>query len=121
MTIDRTVDSSVYLKFRCDRNDFSFLRYSLFIQPDGAIITTWWYINIFSRGVWTAFFVSVVCVACSIMMVQHVKKFVYADRKDHDDEFSSPLFNVLYVLGGTTGQGNWRVKPKTAGTFSIYR
>jgi len=41
------------------------------------------------------------------MGVQHVrKKFMRANEQDCDDELSSPFFDILYVFGGMTGQGN---------------
>jgi len=85
--------------------------YSLFILSDGAIITTWWYFNIFSQGLWMACLVSVVCATCGIMGVQYVrKKSMCANERDYDDELSSPFFDILYVFGGVTGQGNARTE-----------
>ncbi|XP_028049514.1 uncharacterized protein LOC105835450 [Monomorium pharaonis] len=74
--------------------------YALFVQSDGAIDTKWWYVNIFSRGLWLAFFASIICIACSIVGIYRIKKFVYADYGECDDELSSLSFNLLYVLGG---------------------
>ncbi|KAH0946713.1 hypothetical protein HN011_000357 [Eciton burchellii] len=55
-------------------------------------------------------FVAVICAACSIMGVQHVrKKFMRANEQDCDDELSSPFFDILYVFGGMTGQGLQKV------------
>ncbi|RLU27080.1 hypothetical protein DMN91_000879 [Ooceraea biroi] len=95
------VYSSSYLTYSVP---FTTVWYALFIQPDGAIITTWWYINIFSDGAWTVSFVFGMCIACSIIGVQRVKKLTCINKKHFDDEFSSPFFNILYVLGGMTGQ-----------------
>ncbi|XP_026826916.1 uncharacterized protein LOC105279345 [Ooceraea biroi] len=100
------VYSSSYLTYSVP---FTTVWYALFIQPDGAIITTWWYINIFSDGAWTVSFVFGMCIACSIIGVQRVKKLTCINKKHFDDEFSSPFFNILYVLGGMTGQGLQKV------------
>lgn len=81
------------------------IRYALFIRSDGAIITTWWYLNIFNYDVWSASFFSVLYVTCSIIIVQRVKRLTCSDKEHCDDEFSSPFFNMLYVLGSMSGQG----------------
>jgi len=57
------------------------------------------------------------------MGVQYVrKKLMCANEQDCDDELSSPFFDILYVFGGVTGQGNARteteLKPET-GILSI--
>ncbi|XP_025986520.1 uncharacterized protein LOC105205239 isoform X2 [Solenopsis invicta] len=74
--------------------------YSLFVQSDGAIDMKWWYVNIFSRSLWLVFFTSIVCIACSIVGIYRIKKFVHVNYAECDDELSSLSFNLLYVLGG---------------------
>ncbi|GAB1862256.1 hypothetical protein CAJAP_03335 [Camponotus japonicus] len=79
--------------------------YALFVKSEGAIVTKWWYINVFSHNLWLASLISVICIAFSIMGIYRVKKLIYVNYKEWNDELSSLSFNFLYVLGGMTGQG----------------
>ncbi|KAM0734686.1 Glutamate receptor ionotropic, kainate glr-3 [Formica fusca] len=79
--------------------------YALFVQSEGAIVTRWWYINIFSHGLWLASLISVICIAFSIVGIYRIKKLIYVNYKECNDELSSLSFSFLYVLGGMTGQG----------------
>ncbi|XP_077272984.1 uncharacterized protein LOC143903334 isoform X2 [Temnothorax americanus] len=84
--------------------------YALFVRSDGAIDTKWWYINTFSRDLWLAFSITIVCIACSIAGVYRVKKLVHVHYEECDDELSSMSFNLLHVL--SFGQGFQKI-PKS--------
>ncbi|KMQ90753.1 glutamate receptor delta-2 subunit-like protein [Lasius niger] len=58
-----------------------------------------------SHGLWLASLISVICIALSIMGIYRVKKLIYVNYKEFNDELSTLSFNFLYVLGGMTGQG----------------
>ncbi|KAL6262431.1 hypothetical protein P5V15_007516 [Pogonomyrmex californicus] len=79
--------------------------YALFVRSEGVIDVKWWYINIFSRGLWGAFFGSVICIACSILGIYRIMKFMCVDYKECDDELCSFSFDILYILGSINGQG----------------
>ncbi|KAL6422562.1 hypothetical protein ACFW04_010660 [Cataglyphis niger] len=79
--------------------------YALFVQSKGAIITRWWYINIFSHDLWLASLISVICITFIIMGMYNLKKLICVNYKECNDELSSLSFSFLYVLGGMTGQG----------------
>ncbi|XP_077272987.1 uncharacterized protein LOC143903334 isoform X3 [Temnothorax americanus] len=85
-------------------------KYALFVRSDGAIDTKWWYINTFSRDLWLAFSITIVCIACSIAGVYRVKKLVHVHYEECDDELSSMSFNLLHVL--SFGQGFQKI-PKS--------
>ncbi|XP_070529585.1 uncharacterized protein [Cardiocondyla obscurior] len=74
-------------------------RYALFVQSEGMIDIKWYYVNTFSHGLWLALFASIICIACSVVTVYRIKKFIHVNYEECDDELSSLSFNLLHVLG----------------------
>ncbi|KYN35625.1 hypothetical protein ALC56_10185 [Trachymyrmex septentrionalis] len=74
-------------------------KYTLFVQSESVLTQKWCYINIFSRSLWLACFISIICTASSIVGIYRIKKFVCIDYEKSDDELSSLSFNLFYILG----------------------
>lgn len=80
-------------------------RYALFAQTDGEEASKTWYLDTFSGDLWLTAFIFVLCITCSVMGTYYVRKLICADYMEFHDELSSPLFSLLYVLSGISGQG----------------
>ncbi|KAL0099167.1 hypothetical protein PUN28_020027 [Cardiocondyla obscurior] len=78
---------------------FTTTSYALFVQSEGMIDIKWYYVNTFSHGLWLALFASIICIACSVVTVYRIKKFIHVNYEECDDELSSLSFNLLHVLG----------------------
>ncbi|KAG7209983.1 hypothetical protein KM043_011569 [Ampulex compressa] len=79
--------------------------YALFVQSEGTRVSKWWYASIFSRGLWLTSFIFLVCITATIMGIYYIKRIVCANYVECDNELSSPSFDLLFVLGGISGQG----------------
>ncbi|XP_032662786.1 uncharacterized protein LOC116840316 isoform X2 [Odontomachus brunneus] len=83
--------------------------YALFVHWEGEKVSTTWYLDTFSSDLWLTAFIFILCIACSIMGMYRIKKLIHTNYMEFHDELSSPLFCLLYVLGGISGQGFQKV------------
>ncbi|XP_066598595.1 probable glutamate receptor [Prorops nasuta] len=79
--------------------------YMLFVKSDGTSVSKWWYARIFSRGLWLTSILFVIFLTIAIYAAYVMKKSMLDNYTECDNELSQPSFNLLYVLGGISGQG----------------
>ncbi|XP_058804038.1 uncharacterized protein LOC131671555 [Phymastichus coffea] len=78
--------------------------YSLFTVPEGTFISKWWYIRIFHVYVWTLSMLFVLLLTLSMIGIYNIKSKLCTNNESCD-EFGCTSFNLLCILGATSGQG----------------
>lgn len=81
-----------------------FNRYSLFALSEGTFVSKWWYTRIFEFDVWIISTLFVIILTITMMAIHKLRK-KWTKRTECCDEFGFPTFNLLCVLGATSGQG----------------
>ncbi|XP_025152593.1 uncharacterized protein LOC109503796 [Harpegnathos saltator] len=102
------ITSAMYAHSTCHFDysiPFTTSSYALFVQSEDKKASGTWYFDTFSGDLWLTTFIFTLCIACSIMGTYYVKKLICVNYTEFHDELSWPLFSLLYVLGGISGQG----------------
>ncbi|XP_015115811.1 uncharacterized protein LOC107040298 [Diachasma alloeum] len=79
--------------------------YSLFALSEGTKISVWWYVKIFSGGLWAMTSLFLIGITFMLVGMYRIKKTTCHDYVECHDELDAVSLDLLCALGGITGQG----------------